>query len=303
MLRMTQSTSSDQAKSYYLDLYGASREDYYTESQELKGKWLGRGAELLGLSGEVEAGDFHDLCDNRDPATGERLTARTNEDRTVGYDVNFHVPKSVSAVWAHTRDERIVTALGEAAGDTMREMEAEMQTRVRISGAQEKRVTGNMVWAEFVHMTARPVDGRPDPHLHAHCFVFNATYDQVEDRWKAGHFGDLKRDACFYEAAFHARLAGHMRDLGYGVEAKGKFWEIGGVPDTVIEKFSQRRDQIEALAEQLGITDPAEKDRLGATSREKKVKTSMEDLSPWGKTGGKNGHRAFRRRRRPRCKP
>lgn len=276
MLRITQSKSAEQAKSYYVEL---SREDYYTEGQELKGQWHGKGAELLGLGGEVGSDEFYDLCDNRDPATGGRLTPRTKDMRRIGYDINFHCPKSVSAMYAHTKDERIVTALRGAVGDTMREMETEMQTRVRIGGAQENRVTGNMVWAEFVHMTARPVDGKPDPHLHAHCFAFNATYDQVEDRWKAGHFVDLKRDAPYYEAAFHSRLAGHMRDLGYGVEAKGKFWEIEGVPHSVIEKYSQRRDQIEALAEQLGITDAAEKDRLGATSREKKVKMSMEELS------------------------
>ena len=277
MLRITQSKSADQAKSYYVA--GLSREDYYTEGQELEGQWHGKGAELLGLGGEVGPNEFYDLCENRDPATGGRLTARTKDVRTVGYDVNFHCPKSVSAIYAHTKDERIVGALREAVGDTMREMETEMQTRVRIGGAQEKRITGNMVWAEFVHMTARPVDGKPDPHLHAHCFAFNATYDQVEERWKAGHFGDLKRDALYFEAAFHSRLAGHIRDLGYDVEGKGRFWEVTGVPDSVIDKYSRRRDQIEALAEQLGITDAAEKDRLGATSREKKVKMSMEELS------------------------
>jgi conjugative relaxase-like TrwC/TraI family protein len=282
MLRITQSKSADQAKSYYvagLSSEDFSREDYYTEGQELEGKWHGKGAELLGLGGKVGSDEFYDLCDNRDPATGERLTPRTKAARSVGYDINFHCPKSVSALYAHAKDERIIGALREAVGDTMREMETEMQTRVRIGGAQDKRITGNMVWAEFVHMTARPVDGKPDPHLHAHCFAFNATYDQVEDRWKAGHFGDLKRDAPYYEAAFHSRLAGHMHDLGYGVEGKGKFWELEGVPQSVIYKYSQRKDQIETLAQQLGITDAAEKDRLGATSREKKVKMSMGELS------------------------
>ncbi len=277
MLRITQSKSAEQAKSYYVD--GLSREDYYREGQELAGRWQGRGAELLGLEGEVTSDGFFDLSENRDPATGERLTPRTKDNRTVGYDFNFHAPKSVSAMYAHTGDERIVTALRGAVGETMREIETEMQTRVRMGGVQEQRTTGNMVWAEFIHKTARPVDGRPDPHLHAHCFVFNATYDQLEERWKAGQFGDLKRDAPYFEAAFHARLAINVKELGYGVEGKGRFWEIDGVPQSVIDKYSRRRDQIEALAEELGVTDAADKDKLGATSREKKVKLSMEQLS------------------------
>jgi conjugative relaxase-like TrwC/TraI family protein len=152
-LRLTQSKLADQAKSYYVG--GLGREDYYTQGQELEGEWHGEGAKLLSLGGKASADAFYDLCDNRDPATREPLTPRRKEGRTVGYDINFHCPKSVSAMYAHRKDERIVAALREAVGDTMREMEAEMQTRVRVDDVQEKRVTGNMVWAEFVHMTAR----------------------------------------------------------------------------------------------------------------------------------------------------
>ena len=63
-----------------------------------------------------------------------------------------------------------------------------------------------MIWAEFVHFTARPVNGIPDPHLHAHCYTFNTTWDEVEKKWKAGRFRDLKADAPYFEAAFHARF-------------------------------------------------------------------------------------------------
>ena len=45
-------------------------------------------------------------------------------------------------------------------------------------GKNENRRTGNMAWGEFIHFTSRPVDGVPDPHLHAHCFVFNTTFDK-----------------------------------------------------------------------------------------------------------------------------
>lgn len=277
MLRIIQSKSAAHAKSYFKE--GLSREDYYSEGQEIAGEWRGKGAERLGLDGAVRQEQFHALCDNRDPSTGARLTARTNSDRTVGYDLNFHCPKSATVLYSLTKDERILGAFREAVGDTMKELETEMQTRVRLGGAQEKRVTGNMVWAEFVHMTARPVSGKPDPHLHAHCYAFNATFDNVEQRWKAGHFGDRKRDAPYYEAAFHSRLAERMVELGYNVEGRGKFWEVEGVPRSVIDKFSQRTNQIEALAKERGISDPEEKDKLGAFSREKKVNRRMAEFS------------------------
>ena len=43
----------------------------------------------------------------------------------------------------------------------MRDMESEMKTRLRKGGREEDRLTGNMVWAEFIHTTSRPVDGYP----------------------------------------------------------------------------------------------------------------------------------------------
>ena len=84
MLRITQSKSAQQAKSYYVS--GLSREDYYSEGQEVAGDWHGKGAERLGLAGKVDQEAFYALSENRDPATGDRLTARSNDERTIGYD-------------------------------------------------------------------------------------------------------------------------------------------------------------------------------------------------------------------------
>ena len=152
----------------------------------------------------------------------------------------------------------------------MREVETEMHTRVRTNGRDEDRKTGNMVWAEFHHFTARPVNGVPDPHLHAHCFAFNATWDEPEQRWKAGQFGQLKRDGAYYEAVFHARFAKQLANLGYGIERTDKGWEIAGVPQSVIEKFIQRTKEVEALALERGITTAKGRDSLAAYSRERK---------------------------------
>lgn len=268
MLRMIQSTSSAGAKSYYA--HGLSKEDYYSEGQEIVGAWGGRLAEKLGLSGQVDKGAFDALCDNLNPTTGERLTLRTDAGRTVGYDLNFHCPKSVSVLYALTQDETILAAFRDAVRETMQDMETAIQTRVRSGGAYEDRQTANMAWGEFVHFTARPVGGIPDPHIHAHCMAFNATFDEKENRIKAGQFREVKRDAPFYEAGFHARLAGKLAALGYGIERTAKGWELAGVPRSLVEKFSRRTAEIEKLAEEKGITNAKAKDRLGARTRENK---------------------------------
>ncbi|MFO1511514.1 MAG: MobF family relaxase [Verrucomicrobiota bacterium] len=280
MLRVV---ASRNAKEYFAQ--SLSKEDYYTEGQEVRGEWQGIGAEKLGLSGPVNQTAFDALCENRKPGTDERLTQRNKDNRIVGYDFNFHCPKSVSVAYEFTRDERILEAFKSAVTQTMHEIETESKTRVRQNGSDENRVTGNLVWAEFVHFTARPVNGLPDPHLHAHCYAFNTTWDATEKKWKAGLFRDLKANAPYFEAAFHARFAKQLADLGYGIERTAKGWELAGVPQRVLDEFSQRREQVEQKAKELGITSAKGKDGLAALTRERKQKqfTKAELRELWDK--------------------
>jgi conjugative relaxase-like TrwC/TraI family protein len=266
MIRISQQDSAAGAKRYY------ATADYYSEGQELVGSWGGKGAERLGLSGQVDKLAFERLCDNLHPKTGESLTVRTRTERRVGYDFTFSVPKSVSLLYAMSGDQGILDAFRDSVDETMREMEAEMKTRVRKELQNHDRTTGNMVWAEFIHTTSRPVDGIPDPQLHAHCFVFNTTWDEEESRWKAGQFAELKRDAPYFQAAFRVRLADKLQDLGFGVERKKDDFEIAGIPADVLKRFSRRTALIEKVAEEKGITNPDRKAELGAETRESKSK-------------------------------
>lgn len=283
MLRVVVHNSAAAARQYYSE--GLKREDYYSEGQEVAGKWYGKAAEMLGLSGDVKKGEFAALAENRHPVTGEKLTQRNREGRRVGYDLNFHAPKSLSVLYALTQDKKVLHAFRQAVSDTMHELEALAETRVRKGKGQGNRVTGNLAWAEFVHFTSRPVGGVPDPHLHVHCFTFNATFDGVENCWKAGEFAAIKKGAQYAEAAFHSRLTASLVKLGYGIERKKNGWEIKGMPASVVAKFSRRTAQIEELAAKMGITNPKSKDALGALSREGKRKgfTFPELLAEWGK--------------------
>src|SRR6202041_2912944 len=151
MIRISQQDSASGAKRYY------ATADYYSEGQELVGSWGGKGASRLGLEGTGDKFSFERLCDNLDPGTGEPLTVRTRSERRVGYVFTFSVPKSVSLLYAMSGDQGIMDAFRGAVDETMREIETEMKSRVRMGGRDEDRVTGNMVWAEFIHTTSRPV--------------------------------------------------------------------------------------------------------------------------------------------------
>jgi conjugative relaxase-like TrwC/TraI family protein len=60
--------------------------------------------------------------------------------------------------------ERILEAHARAVKLALREFEAFAATRIRTSGAQSDRLTGNFAAALFTHDTSRALD----PHLHTH---------------------------------------------------------------------------------------------------------------------------------------
>lgn len=278
MIRMIQMRSAEQAEKYFdREL---SQSDYYVDDQELKGMILGRVAARLGITGEATRDVFRSLCQNIHPLTGKNLTARTVEGRTIGYDINFHVPKSVSALHVLSKDDHILEAFRKAVRETMSDIEVDSKARVRKGGQDCDRDTGELVWGEFIHQTARPVDdAAPDHHLHAHCVTFNMTYDKIEKQYKAGQFRDIKRDMPYYQARFHLRLADKLITLGYRVRRTKTAFEVEGVPQAVIDVFSKRTDAIGRAAKELGITDAKEKDKLGARTRSKKQKgLSMAEL-------------------------
>ena len=278
MIRMIQNMSAAGAKSYFSS--ALSQADYYINDQELKGRFQGKLAERLGLGMDAEKDDFFALCENKNPNTDETLTLRAKENRTVGYDINFHCPKSVSIVHALSGNREIMELFETSVSETMREIERDAMTRVRKNGKYADRQTGELVWAEFTHQTARPVEGNsPDPHLHAHCFVFNATYDKDEQSYKAAQFRDIKRDMPYYQARFHKVLSDRLIDAGYDIERTKSSFEIKGVPKRVVEHFSKRTDEIGRVAEEKGITSAKDLDGLGARTRGKKqAGKSMPEL-------------------------
>jgi conjugative relaxase-like TrwC/TraI family protein len=268
MLRINQQKNAAAAKSYY-----SSPAEYYRPGeQEIVGQWGGKAAERLDLAGDVLRPHFERLCDNRHPFTAEQLTARMRKDRRVGYDFTFDASKSVSILYGLTDDPAILDAFRWAMRAAMEEMEASVKVRVRKHGQFAERIVGNMAWAEFIHFTARPVKGKTDPHLHGHAFVPNICWDHVEHVWKAIDVASVKADGEYWQGRFQERFGNRLAELGYDVAWKGDNFEIAGITRDLIDRFSLRTNQINHAAEKRGVTDPRDKDRLGALTRESKRK-------------------------------
>ena len=119
----------------------------------------------------------------------------------------FTVRRTANRSYTSRPGRAVERMINEAFRETMVDVEARMETRVRGADEQgsqrnENRITGKIVYAAFVHIVSRPIDGIPDPHYDIHGYVFNAIFDPVEESWKAGQFMNLKADAPFFEAAF-----------------------------------------------------------------------------------------------------
>ena len=80
---------------------GRGRIDYYLAyaGREGEGRWFGRGATALGLTGSVQPADFRALAAGTRPEGGA-LLERVPADRVPGWDFTLSAPKSVSLCWA-----------------------------------------------------------------------------------------------------------------------------------------------------------------------------------------------------------
>jgi conjugative relaxase-like TrwC/TraI family protein len=163
----------------------------------------------------------------------------------------------------------------------MADIECDAQTRIRKNGQNDNRRTGELLWSDFLHQTARPVneDISPDPLLHYHFTVFNVTMDETEQEYKAVQFRFIKQDMVYYQERFFKRLSDRLMALGYGIRKTRNAFEIESIPEQVISLFSKRTREINRIAKEKNITNEFELDKLGEKTRKKKNKSlSMAEL-------------------------
>jgi conjugative relaxase-like TrwC/TraI family protein len=281
--------------------------DYYDEHRKVQGEWQGRGAELLGLRGQVTREQFESVREGLHPETGEFLRPRHSADRVAPdgseqskgrslYDLTFSAPKSVSVQAIVGGDERLIAAHDKAVRDALAEVERYAATRVRLNGANENRTTGNLTAATYRHDTSRELD----PQLHTHAVTANLTYDGVEGRWKALQASDLYERRAYLTEVYRNSLAREVRSLGYDIDPKrdsrGRDYgfEIRGISDGLLERYSQRSAQRDAAIEQFTsengrkptdnevavLVRESRADKLAEISTEQVRQQQQERLSP-----------------------
>ncbi len=177
------------AGAYYVE----ALPNYYLDSGEPRGRWHGRAAARLCLTGEIDANDFLAVMAGEHPRSpGLHLGRRYGDDSVRGFDVTCSAPKSVSVLFAvgdhHTRRE-MLTAHDEAVATTVRWIEHGALTRHRINGEVTVVDADGLIAATFRQHTSRSLD----PQLHAHIVIANKV-TTADGRWLALDARGLKLD-------------------------------------------------------------------------------------------------------------
>lgn len=178
---------------YYAREIAAGVEDYFVGHGEEAGRWTGRGADALGLSGEVDSEGLSRLFgQDRHPVTDAPLGRPFGPDKTAlaGYALSFSPPKSVSVLWALAPDEIADQVRGghdAAVAAALEFLQDHAAFTRRGHGGTVQEATGGYLAALFVHRTSRA----GDPQLHSHVLVANKVQAASDGRWLTGDGREL----------------------------------------------------------------------------------------------------------------
>lgn len=182
VLSIAKFSAAPDPAAYYLEVIANERDDYYLASGEAPGRWIGSGAERLGLVGQVEADALRPVVEGRDPASGAPLTGWR---KIKGFDLTLSAPKSVSLLWGlgdeHLSAE-VVAAHDTAVVAAVHYLEDEACVVRRGKAGAVRHRGGGLVSAAFRHRTSREAD----PNLHTHLVTSNMTLGP-DGRWSALH--------------------------------------------------------------------------------------------------------------------
>jgi len=287
-------------EAYQLSGVAQSLDDYYTGAGEAAGRWIGSGAERLGLSGEVVPDDLRAVLAGMAPGSGGLTpngeTIRPHPRRVPGFDLTFKTPKSASVLYAVSDDPRVQGAIIEAGETAVREalgwLEREA-VRVRRGTGNEAFLTDlaardpdaaaaarirtlpglGIVAAAFRHRTSRA----GDPLLHWHTLVANIV-EGPDGRWSAFVHPELFRAARAAGEVFQTVLRAELTErLGLEWRPGRHVPEIAGVPQVLCDLFSKRSQEIEDWLETTGTPDdPAGRQEAVLATRRNKPEVEHE---------------------------
>ena len=209
-------------------------------------KWVGTGAEKMGLTGAVDFEHLTNLAHGLDKNGEKRLVGKENGPQAhhlnAATDILLTVPKSVSIM--AFKDDKLRDDIVATFTQTAEFAERFVKGRQTHDGITEE-VDGKMVGMLAVHFGNR----NNDPHIHGHLNILNLTerpdgsYSTVENR-------ELFRNQSIIQQYQYNAVAKVLVEHGFEIElTKSKSGlvipEIAGVPQELRDLFSSRHNDIQ----------------------------------------------------------
>ena len=203
-------------------------------------RWFGRGAELLGLSNQVNSFSYKNAyqgVDDHGVSLRRKLKSRNS---VPGRDLTFSAPKSVTLLALVKEDKQIINAHNHAVNRALDYIEQNCIYTRTGKGGNSRQQTHNMVAAIFQHQESRNLD----PNLHSHCVVFNQT--QGEDgKWRAMDNRELYQQKMTIGMVYRHELGQRIIELGHSINWRedGTF-DLASFKPEQLQQFSSRRTEI-----------------------------------------------------------
>ena len=268
---------------YYVEL---AVENYHANGGEPPGRWIGGGASALGLPDRVNTEALRNTLRGfaADDPESKLVQNAGKSGRQRGHDATFTAPKSVSVLWAISPEwmRQDIQAAQREATEAAIEYLQENAAFTRRGAKGQSLERAKLVVASFEHCTSRA----QDPHLHTHCLIQNLCVRK--DGTTGTLFGEVQRDENGRVVATHNPLYRHQKaagavyrsELAASLRAKlgidlvpaqnGFSFEVKGIPESALQFYSKRRQEIEKKLHELGLSSPEAAERVTLATREKK---------------------------------
>jgi conjugative relaxase-like TrwC/TraI family protein len=269
--------SAENIQEYHKHEYTAVSQRYFSESDQVWGWYHGKLAEELNLVGKVNEQSFVRLSEGKDPVSGIQLLDSRNGKHRAALDCVIHTPKSVSLAALVGGDEEVRRAHRASVRAALDFLEQHCQAKQ--GGNNPPLTTGKWIVATFEHDTARPIDGRADPHLHTHCLLFNMTAKDANSDAYAIQSNELYRLQTVTTRVYQNELAARLKALGYELErGKNHAPEIKGFDPAYLKEVSRRAEHIQKERERLGLTGRTAEGFIAHNQREDKLQLTPEEM-------------------------
>ena len=207
-------------------------------------RWWSPGSTLMPDGAPVVPQDMAALLSGRRPSDGKSLVRGADRsDRISGWDITFSAPKHVSCLYAGA-DPATRRALLE---DVRASAEAALTALHEVGGIVTRRGTNGRIHeaADGVAAALFPQTSNRlgSPALHCHAVLANVALRPD------GKTGTIASHQMYYEkgfaaAVFRAELAERMVRRGLAVAEDRQFFKVVGVPEPLVARWSDRREQV-----------------------------------------------------------